>query len=134
MKKVHGFWILVLLIETSFYGVFNFRLYNSPKNKGMCNNYQERGLKNEPKVSLKKWIRIVSNFIDVIQFYFLSNNEVESKRTVSMFRKRTFLCNVVTYSIKRAREIWKFHVIFAVVQQRQRNVQKRDARAELLCC
>ena len=31
-KKVHGFWILVLLVETSFYGVFNFRLYNSPKN------------------------------------------------------------------------------------------------------
>ena len=43
-------------------------------------------------------------------------------------------CVVVTYSIKRAREIWKFHVIVAVVQRRQRNVQKRDARAELLCC
>ena len=48
--------------------------------------------------------------------------------------KERFLCNVVTYSIKRAREIRKFYVIVAVVQRRQRNVQKRDARAELLCC
>ena len=30
-------------------------------------------------------------------------------------------CVVVTYSIKRAREIRKFHVIVAVVQRRQRN-------------
>ena len=43
-------------------------------------------------------------------------------------------CVVVTYSIKRAREIRKFHVIVAVVQRRQRNVQKRDARAKLLFC
>ena len=32
-----------------------------------------------------------------------------------------------TYSIKRAREMRKFHV--AVVQRRLRNEQKRDARA-----
>ena len=38
-----------------------------------------------------------------------------------------------TYSIKRAREIRKFHV--AVVQRRLRNVQKKcDARAKLLFC
>ena len=28
---------------------------------------------NKPKISLKKWIRTVSNFIDLIQFPFLSN-------------------------------------------------------------
>ena len=38
-----------------------------------------------------------------------------------------------TYSIKRAREIRKFHV--AVVQRRLRNVQKKcDERAKLLFC
>ena len=28
---------------------------------------------NKAKISLKKWIRTVSNFIDLIQFHFLSN-------------------------------------------------------------
>ena len=89
---------------------------------------------NKPKVSLKKWIRTVSNFIDVIQFHFFCQilaifSEVESKRTASMFRKRTFFC-----TLKRAREIRKFNVIVAVAQRRLANVQKRDARAELLCC
>ena len=47
--------------------------------------------------------------------------------------EKEHFCVLFTYSIKRAREIRKFHVIVAVVQRRQRNVQKRDARAELLC-
>ena len=48
---------------------------------------------------------------------------VESGRTVSWFRKRKkIFCVVLTYSIKRASEIRKFHVAF--VQQRLRNVQK----------
>ena len=48
---------------------------------------------------------------------------VESEGTVSKFwkRKRKFLC-VLTYPIKRARQIRKFHV--AVVQRRLRNIQK----------
>ena len=37
---------------------------------------------------------------------------------------------MLTYSIKRAREIRKFHV--AVVQRRLSNVQKRDTRAEFV--
>ena len=54
---------------------------------------------------------------------------VNSERTVSKVRKRKF-CVLLTYSLKRACEIRKFHV--AVVQQRLRNVQKkRDARAKL---
>ena len=36
----HEFWILILLIETSFYGVFNFRLYNSPKNYSLQTPWQ----------------------------------------------------------------------------------------------
>ena len=47
---------------------------------------------------------------------------VKSDRTVCKFRKsKTNFCVVLTYSIKRAREIRKFHV--AVVQQRLRKVQ-----------
>ena len=42
---------------------------------------------------------------------------------VSLEKEKQNFCVVVTYSIKRAREIRKFHV--AVVQQRLRNVQKR---------
>ena len=42
---------------------------------------------------------------------------------VSLEKEKQNFCVVVTYSIKRAREIRKFHV--TVVQQRLRNVQKR---------
>ena len=72
---------------------------------------------NKPKTS-QKWIRTVSNFVDLIQFQFICSlillgkfSEVESGRTVSKCRKRK-------------REIlgsW-FHVV--VVQRRLKNVQK----------
>ena len=42
---------------------------------------------------------------------------------VSLEKEKQNFCVVVTYSIKRAREIRKFHV--AVVQQRLTNVEKR---------
>ena len=49
---------------------------------------------------------------------------VKSERTVCKFRKeKQIFCFVLTYPIKWAREIRKFHI--AVVQQRLRNVQKR---------
>ena len=41
---------------------------------------------------------------------------------VSLEKEKLNVCAVLTYSIKGAREIRKFHV--AVVQQRPRNVQK----------
>ena len=41
---------------------------------------------------------------------------------LSLEKEKETFCVVLTYSIKRAREIRKFHV--AVVQQRLRNVQK----------
>ena len=41
---------------------------------------------------------------------------------VCLENEKQIFCVVLTYSIKRAREIRKFHV--AVVQQRLRNVQK----------
>ena len=41
---------------------------------------------------------------------------------LSLEKEKETFCVVLTYSVKRAREIRKFHV--AVVQQRLRNVQK----------
>ena len=56
---------------------------------------------NKLRTSLKKGIRTISNFIDVIEFHLtcqmLANfSEVESERIVSKFRKRrrAFLCCV----------------------------------------
>ena len=47
---------------------------------------------------------------------------------LSLEKEKETFCVVFTYSIKRSREIRKFHV--AVVQRRLRNEQKkRDARA-----
>ena len=52
---------------------------------------------------------------------------------VSLEKDKQNFCVVLTYSIKRAPEIRKFHV--AVVQQRLRNVQqKRDTRAKMFFC
>ena len=45
---------------------------------------------------------------------------------VCLENEKQIFCVVLTYSIKRAREIRKFHV--AVVQQRLRNVQKSVMR------
>ena len=47
---------------------------------------------------------------------------------VSLEKEKQNFCVVLTYSIKRAREIRKFHV--TVVQQRLRNVQKSVIRAK----
>ena len=52
---------------------------------------------------------------------------------VSIEKEKDTFCVVLTYSIKQASEIRKFHV--AVVQQQLRNVQKKhDARAKLFFC
>ena len=50
---------------------------------------------------------------------------------LSLEKEKETFCVVLTYSIKRAREIRKFHV--AVVQQRLnlKCTKKRDARAKL---
>ena len=82
---------------------------------------------NKPKTWLKKWIRTVSNFIDPIQFHFIWQmlvkfSHVESERTVfSLEKEKDNFCVVFTDSIKRACEIWNFHV--PGVQRRQRNDQ-----------
>ena len=52
---------------------------------------------------------------------------------LSLEKEKETFCVLFTYSVKRAREIRRFHV--PVVQGRLRNVQKkRDARAKLLFC
>ena len=52
---------------------------------------------------------------------------------LSLEKEKETFCVAFTYSVKRGREISRFHV--PVVQRRLRNVQKkRDARAKLLFC
>ena len=76
------------------------------------------------KLHLKR-SRTESNFIDLIQSHsicqMLAIFWVESERTVSEFGKEIFVLRS-TYSIKRAREIRKFHV--AVVQRRSEVYKK----------
>ena len=76
---------------------------------------------NKPRKSLKKYMRTISNFIDVIHFHLISqmlakfSGYFKSERTISKFRKRKRrFCVVFTYSIKWVREIRKFYV--AVMQ------------------
>ena len=94
---------------------------------------------NKPKTSFKKWIRTVSNFIDLIQFlFYLSNNVGEilgglnlKGPYLSLKNEKENFCVVFTYSIKQAREISNFHV--AVVQRRQRNVEKSLMHVQSCC-
>ena len=82
----------------------------------------------KPKTSLKNWTRTVPNFIDLIQFNLICQmlakfSGLNPKRPyVSLEKEKQNFCVVLSYSIRRACEIKKFHV--AVVQQRLRNVQK----------
>ena len=68
------------------------------------------------------------NFIDVISFHLICQMLAKFSGLnpkgpyLSLEKEKETFCVVLTYSIKRAREIRKFHV--AVVQQRLRNVQK----------
>ena len=92
-------------------------------------------LDDKPRTSLKKWIRTVSDFINLIQFHLVSPilakfSGVESERTVSKFRKRKRnFCVVLTYSIKQARE--KFMSQSCNDNYEMYNI--RDERAKLFC-
>ena len=73
-------------------------------------------------------MRTDSNFIDLILFHLICQMLAKvsglNRRGpyLSLEKKSDNVCVVLTYLIKRASEIRKFHV--AVVQQRLRNVQK----------
>ena len=125
---------------------FNGQITNQDKLEGMSE--KEKSLRhvvmvakflddNNPKTSLKKWIRTVSNFIDPIQFHFIWQmlvkfSHVESERTVfSLEKEKENFCVVFTDSIKRACEIWNFHV--AGVQRRQRNEQNGMMHVQICC-
>ena len=77
-------------------------------------------------------IRTTSNFTDLIQFHLIW--QILAKFSLRLYlslsksqkKKAPNFCVVFSYSIKRAREIWKFHVV--VVQRRQRNVHVQS------CC
>ena len=83
-------------------------------------------------------IRTISNFTDLIQYRLIwqilakfSLGPYLSLSTVSLENERDNFCVVFTYSIKRAREISKFHVV--VVQRRQRNVQNSVMHVQSCC-
>ena len=83
----------------------------------------------KPKTSLKKRIRTVSNFIEIIQCHLICQmlakfSGVESQRpNLSLKKEGKNFSVVFTYFVKQAREIRKFHV--AVLQRGLKNVQKR---------
>ena len=81
---------------------------------------------------LKRWIRTVSNFDDLIQFQLICQMLAKFERTVSSLEKeKGNFCVVLTYFVKRVREIGTFHV--AVVQRRLRNVQKSVMHVHSCC-
>ena len=94
---------------------------------------------NKPKMSVKKWVRTVSHFINLIQVYFICQmlakcSGVESERTVfkCIKRKRKVLCCVhLLHKDLLTCKIRKFHV--AVVQRRPRNVQKSVMHVQICC-
>ena len=91
---------------------------------------------NKPKMSLKKRICTVSNFIDLVQFHTICQmlaklSGVNPKGPYVSLEKKNKECLYLTYSIKRAREIRKFH--FAVVHLRLRNVQKSVMQVQSCC-
>ena len=72
---------------------------------------------NKPKTSIKKGIHPVSNFIHLIQFHLICQmltkfSVVESKRTVSKFRKRKrkILCCVHWHSISGCMKLGSFRL------------------------
>ena len=93
---------------------------------------------NKPKISLKKWICTVSNFIDLICFHLICQmlakfSGVESERTISysLEKSNNYCCFVFIYLRKRAHDIRKFHV--TVVQWQLRNAQKSVMHMQSCC-
>ena len=74
----------------------------------------------------KKWIRTASNFIDLISFHLICQMLAKLSGLnrkwpyVSLEKEKQNFCVVLTYSIRWAREIRKFHV--AVVQSNFANL------------
>ena len=86
-----------------------------------------------------KSIRTISNFAHLIQLHLiwqiLAKFSLGTHLSLSKFRKRKrqflWLCQLAAQSIKRAREIKKFHVV--VVQRRQRHVQNNVMHVQSCC-
>ena len=83
---------------------------------------------NKPKIHLKSEFALFQNF-KTSKFHLICHmlakfSGFNSKGPYPTLEKeKETICVVFTYSVKRAREIRKFHV--AVVQRRLRNVQKK---------
>ena len=78
------------------------------------------------RMSLKKWICVLSVFIAIIPTHLLCQMwanppEVEFQGTISKVRKRNKISSLLVFFLQK-RELRRFHVV--IVQWRQRNVQK----------
>ena len=124
----HSQWSLVFSVDRNHFSakLFYVKYFHvfSREEKSLCHvaNVAKFLDDNRPKMSLKKWIRILSNFIDHIQFHLISQmlakfSGVESERTASKLRKK-----------KRR----KFYV--AVVHRRVRNVYKTRRCGSVYLC
>ena len=84
---------------------------------------------NKPKTSLIKWIRRVSNFIDLVKCWqnFLGLNPKRPYLSLQK-EKENFM---LTYFVKRVRNIRKFHV--AVMQRRLRTYKKNVMHVQGCC-
>ena len=76
------------------------------------------GWKTNRKYHLKSEFAFFQTSSMLFNFIFCQIMRLNPKEPYLCLEKERF-CVVVIYSIKRAREIRKFHVIFAVVQRRQ---------------
>ena len=84
------------------------------------------------KISLKKWIRVLSISIAIIPTRLLCQMQANSSgaeflRTVSKFIKRKKISSSLVNVLHKKREIRQFHVVVV-----QKCTKKRDARAVLL--
>ena len=93
----------------------------------------------KPKISLKKWIRTVSNFDDLIQFDLICQmmakfSGVKSERTVSKFRKRKRNFSCCARLLRKA-GAWNLAVSCrSRATTAKKRTKKHDARTQLLLC
>ena len=82
-------------------------VYSYPLN---MSSYREKSLRqvamvvkflddNKPKTSIKKWVRAVSNFIDLIQFHLICQMLYPKVPIYCLEKEKQNFCVVFTYSI-----------------------------------
>ena len=136
LKEIHQiYWSFCLLFKTHKTSWKSNRVEKSLCHVAMVAKFLDD---NKPKISLKKWIRTVSNFDDLIQFHLICQmmakfSGVKSERTVSKFRKRIRKFLRCACLLRKA-GAWNLDVLrCSRVTTAKKRTKKRDARPQLLC-